>query len=611
MATVKRLNTAYTIDAPSVTITGNLIIQGTQSVIDTVDTSVKDNKIVLNAGEAGSGVTAGTAGIEIDRGGLSNVSIIWNESIDQWQITNDGVTFSNLLSSDYETLTVGNLSLAGETISSTGNIKVDPSDVGIFQIVSTSAFGLPTGNSIQRPSSPELGFFRFNTELESIEYYNGTIWTKPQATNDVISSELFIANGAQTTFTLANVAATDSVIVSLNGIVQIPTISYTVSGNVLTFNETPLANANVEVRNLTSTIGVVEWATRMSVANTAPITEAPQIGDMWWNPLLSEMSVYELSSWVVASRPVFAKFAGNTDSGYLSFNGNVKSNGVLYSGSTNPSNNTRLNYDGNLHVTNLNSNSAITSVNLISTDVAATNINVSEVIAANISAGNVVATTFYGDGTNLTGVILDSELIGRTAANVSGSGYLVYAGNVRTSGQLYGGNTNPTSSTRLNYDGHFYATKLYGDGAGLTGISFGTTYSDDVATNATFYPSFTDGVGTTGNASISTTKLTFNPSTGTLGATIFNSLSDEKLKTDVQIIQNAVGIVNQLQGVEFNWVDNNKKSAGVIAQQIETILPHLVDQANGNKNVNYLGIIAYLIEAIKELNARISDIENR
>jgi hypothetical protein len=116
--------------------------------------------------------------------------------------------------------------------------------------------------------------------------------------------------------------------------------------------------------------------------------------------------------------------------------------------------------------------------------------------------------------------------------------------------------------------------------------------------------------GTWSNAVVSTTKLYFVPSTGTLSATIFNSLSDANQKTNVQIITSAVNTVSKMEGVSFNWKDSGAKSYGVIAQEIEKILPDIVNENNGTKSVNYDAIIAFLIQSVKELSERVERLEN-
>lgn len=133
------------------------------------------------------------------------------------------------------------------------------------------------------------------------------------------------------------------------------------------------------------------------------------------------------------------------------------------------------------------------------------------------------------------------------------------------------------------------------------------TVINDTANATRFLAFTTTSSGSATTLNVSNSRLTFNPNTGTLSATIFNSLSDESLKTNVTTIQNSLDVIRQLDGVSFNWKDNGRKSYGVIAQEIEKILPDLVDNANGIKNVNYSGIIAFLIQAIKELEAKIDE----
>ena len=80
------------------------------------------------------------------------------------------------------------------------------------------------------------------------------------------------------------------------------------------------------------------------------------------------------------------------------------------------------------------------------------------------------------------------------------------------------------------------------------------------------------------------------------------------IKTNVKTVDNALEKIINCRGVSFNYIDNsNKQQIGVIAQEIEKIIPEIVDtNNNGFKNVNYLSIIGYLIEAIKDLNNKIN-----
>ena len=98
---------------------------------------------------------------------------------------------------------------------------------------------------------------------------------------------------------------------------------------------------------------------------------------------------------------------------------------------------------------------------------------------------------------------------------------------------------------------------------------------------------------------------------GDIQAANFNATSDNALKNNIVSINNAVDTVNQLDGKSFTWKSTNKKSYGVIAQEIEKILPDLVDFQGGVKSVNYLGIIGFLINSVKELDARVKVLESK
>ena len=100
-------------------------------------------------------------------------------------------------------------------------------------------------------------------------------------------------------------------------------------------------------------------------------------------------------------------------------------------------------------------------------------------------------------------------------------------------------------------------------------------------------------------------------STGVTVTGDVNSTSDIDLKKDIEVVTSATEMLNQLRGVKFTWKENDEKSVGVIAQEVEAILPELVRGEEGNKSVNYSGLVGVLIEAVKELSARVEELENK
>jgi hypothetical protein len=100
------------------------------------------------------------------------------------------------------------------------------------------------------------------------------------------------------------------------------------------------------------------------------------------------------------------------------------------------------------------------------------------------------------------------------------------------------------------------------------------------------------------------------------------STSDKRLKENIKPLDNALDKVMQISGVEFDWKKLTEKEketihgneghdVGVIAQEIEEVLPEVVTQRDsGYKAVKYEKIVPLLIEAIKELKQEIQELKN-
>ena len=129
-----------------------------------------------------------------------------------------------------------------------------------LNINTTDSILLPVGTNAQRPGSSGFsdvtGMFRYNTTITGIEYYNGTAWQSVTSSFTVIADQQFNGTGGQTVFTLSSSQTTASCIVSINGVVQIPTLAYSVSGTTLTFTEAPASGDVIDVRMLTTTTTV-------------------------------------------------------------------------------------------------------------------------------------------------------------------------------------------------------------------------------------------------------------------------------------------------------------------------------------------------------------------
>ena len=146
----------------------------------------------------------------------------------------------------------------------------------------------------------------------------------------------------------------------------------------------------------------------------------------------------------------------------------------------------------------------------------------------------------------------------------------------------------------------------FANASGTTSIGIASTGS----TSVVYIPSSGNlGIGTT-NA---TSKLTVSGNllvTGIITATDFNSASDIRLKENIQKIDNPIDKIIKIDGVRFDWKYDNKPSMGVIAQNIEEVLPELVN-GEDSKTVNYNGIIGLLIECVKTQQEQIDELNRR
>jgi hypothetical protein len=95
--------------------------------------------------------------------------------------------------------------------------------------------------------------------------------------------------------------------------------------------------------------------------------------------------------------------------------------------------------------------------------------------------------------------------------------------------------------------------------------------------------------------------------TGIITCTDINSTSDENLKKNIQKLNNSIEILKRINPVSFNWKDNGRKSYGVIAQELEKVLPELIGEMNEHKTVSYTPLIALLINAVLELNEKLEN----
>lgn len=248
----------------------------------------------------------------------------------------------------------------------------------------------------------------------------------------------------------------------------------------------------------------------------------------------------------------------------------------------------------------------------------------------NITANYVKADRLYANDDGSTGYFYNDS--GTRVAYTGGDFYIQsgvgnyynyatnqYIGNSSGDTIYFRGNSLTHNGWNAEAAGHFrlYDNKYLKIGSGSDVEHFwnGSNYYTDINGGAVWY--IRDG-----NSS-NNSRFMMDVDNGNFHAdgniyAYSTSVSDEKLKKDITKVENALDKVSQLNGYEFTYLKDNKRSAGVIAQEVEKVLPqavgedelmHLEGDNEKYKYVEYDQLVALLIESIKELKAEVEELK--
>ncbi len=274
-----------------------------------------------------------------------------------------------------------------------------------------------------------------------------------------------------------------------------------------------------------------------------------------------------------------------------------------------------------LSIGNSTVNSTVNSTTFFTTGIAnvATSVNSAAFTVGTLFVANTTGAYHNGvvnaAAVNAADLTVGSDFI----ANTTG---VYHTGTINAASITIGSNSFTANSTAIVIADPLTANSSTGSQgqALLSNGSSGSPYwgpaaaslTDDISTNSSRYLLFANQTsGSLANTYVSSTNLTFNPSTGTLTSVFLTATSDIRLKENVEQINSSVGTLSQLRGVSFNRTGSGIKDYGVIAQEIEQVLPTLVHQdTEGYKSVSYNSIIGFLIEAIRELKQEINELKD-
>lgn len=572
---VGQLDVTGTITAQNFTVSGAFTTTGATRNVASFQV-VNDAVAVTNTNRAG---------LAVDRPSADSAVVQWNELGDFWEIGTNQTDGGS--SSDLKRIARQNDSAVFSNLMQSG----------------TGATRIPAGTTAQRPSA-EQGQIRYNTSNSSFEGYSGSAWAGLGGLIDVdgdtkIIAERSASNDSDTlTFFTAGV---ERLRINDSG----STFATNISGTTATFsgNITMTGTATVDGRDLatdgTKLDGIESGATAdQTGAQIKSAYEGEGDTNAFTDALLTKLNGIAAS----ANNYSHATHAGDdisVDTGALTgatvisdldfnvttdteghvtdANGSVATRTITlanlgYTGATNANN---FSYT---HPTHPGDDISIDTTALTgATVISDLDFNVTTDTEGHVTDANGSVATRSLTATDVGATPTGSMTLGRTNAGASG-GSILYLNSSSGEIQFQAATASKASMTSSQ------------DGSGYGQITFSTRNQvgagDAYALALTIY---------NGNLTVQ----------GDV-----NSISDVRTKENIVTVEGGLDLVSQLRGVWYNKIDHDDRKVGVIAQEVEEVLPEVVNtDGDGIKSVDYGKMVGVLIEAIKELKQEIEELK--
>lgn len=574
----------------TLSVVGDLNILGTTTTINTETLLIKDNLVILNSAPA----ALADSGILVKRfitgtsGSVNYAGLFYKESTDEYTfaLTNSDSSITPLSITNYLPIRADSITL----VSTSGNSIDTAGDVNIGKnlFITGPTLKIPVGDTISRPSNASTGSIRYNTEYSQFEGFGaGNAWGSLGGVSDI----------AQTTKILASASPgiTDGNLYFYN--IGVESMRINSTGNVGIGTSNPDAKLHISGSDVTENGGNAA----LTIQNTA---------------------VTSGNKWMFRATPTGdLTIADNND-----YRIRVTSQGNVGIGTSNPG--------SKLHIKGTN----VTSTICANGEDENATLYFGTPYLGNESSGLKTAIIAEGKTTYSRARLhfcLDNTADNSTAYNASTNNSKMM---IDSNGNVGISTTSPNTFLVVGPNG---GVNDFND---IPGISMKSVSGSSMAysvgqsvTNNIFLTWYHNAIASNGYASLSTyggnNNLILQRDGGNIGigtsspttklhveGDIFSSgeitiLSDIRYKTNIETIDNALDKVNKIRGVYFNRTKENgeiaQRNVGVIADEIEKVLPEVVYLQNDIKSVAYHNMIGLLIEAVKELKTEINELKTQ
>jgi len=533
--------------------------------------------------------------------------------------------------------TIGNINIVDTTMSSTG--------ANLITFYGNAGVVLPSGNTSQRPGNASVGTTRFNTTIDSLETWDGADWVTGGniITPGTITDQQITPDGTSNTYSLTQTSTSQGILVSINGVTQLPNVAYSVTGNgnSITFNQVPLTEDLIDIRyisyattisaltnssgNASVTVtpqGNILFTTNGNIVTTMSANRVAVAGELSASgnittsgffvgafagsvsgnvvaPGANTQVIYNDNNLLAAS----AGFTFNSASNVLAVSGNINSTGrISASGNIVAGNVSATNLSGNL---TSGAQANITSLGTLNALTVNGNISGSNISAQSISAtGNVTTGNIFATGNILPGADEIYDLGSATqqwkSLYISGNSIYIGSTKISTSGNslLFGNNAIVVGNTPVTGDiittGNIVAGSLSGEGGNLSNITGanvnGTVATANIATTA-YNISGSNVSGTVANASVAGTVTTnAQPnitSVGTLTSLNVNGIisATGNIHNEGNILSNGIiSTTGNVTGLYF--LGNGSQLTGIASSYGNSNVAAYLPTYTGNLNPN-------------------------
>jgi hypothetical protein len=626
---------------------GNLDVQGTINFVDSTTVEIGDNNIVLNAGVTGVPPIV-QSGITVERGDEGNAELVFDESTDTWQVNTGSGNYVRLLTANSTIsnaiapidaasinadMDIAFIDSTGKINDDTGNLKYNP----VGGILTASTFSGALGGNATSATALETSR---NIKVNSISHgFDGTSDIDlTEAIRDTIGA--MVTGGTDTRITATHDDGNNVigfVVDDVDGFGEVTTDSGTLNASGGDSSLSIVGGDDITVDGVANTSVVTvdhDDITRTDAADSTSTGVAVTGVTSNARGHITAVNTYDFDNRYLSSFSASGDVAITT-AGVSSIGSRAVTSGMMPSVASNTlfGNNTASAgsmsaLDSSDVITLLGLDNLETDANKYSIKVQANNDTASDVAAeGTIKLSGSGATSVSRNGNAFTISSTNSQYSASTGLDLVSGGFRLEAGNVINASI----NDNTLSLTRLtNNNGSFETLSFTGGETYNSGDSITVDSNNNInldqdqrfANNKIVYVGNDHEYATyntSGGGNITWTvaatecmKLINGTASSTSGLFVqgdiiaFSSAfsSDEKLKENIKNVDNALDKVSQLNGVEFDWKDGRGKSAGVIAQDVEKVLPQAVRDTEDLKGeeykaVEYNQLSALMIEELK------------